>query len=512
MYCPEPHTWAGIGGSLDGDETPSEGALREIEEEAGFDGDCDLVELFRFKSPGFTYTNFLAIVDDEFDPVLNWENDEGRWFKIDEFPEDLHPGMAICLQDDGTKKIIEKELQAIGKGTLAESALPPTKPGSPDPSLMTFSQYRDLVDPEHRTHSSDSYDVDLEQLNREGSAEYPKIIQRIRKNGLEFVVRMKTNKNRFTKMNDRRQIVRDASGQAMMFTDEEATALGLSLYDYEFAIFNDKNQKVAAIQDEWGAILVRTAKEYRGFGFGPYLTKIMRTIVPAKESGGFTPAGLRNLRKVHRMFVSDALKSGKYRTLIKQREMTVARVKEIVDSATFPETGEYKDVDLSASNPSDWLLYGDDNGTFVLYDRKIKDLFEKEERWSHFLDTMIKGVIYVQPGDMYGIVFNYGGATKEIRSFLLKIAASYCEREGVTLLVDSEDIEDVDTQHMSIDSPTKASGIMRHEVSLIGPPINYVPEMIKEMEFRKTFDQYHEFQYRLVEFAEAKYRYGKKAA
>ena len=61
-----------------------------------------------------------------------------------------------------------------------------------DPALMTFSEYHNLVNPDHKMHDSKAYDSDLKDLNRYDDADsYAKLMNTINKNGITFEVRMK---------------------------------------------------------------------------------------------------------------------------------------------------------------------------------------------------------------------------------------------------------------------------------------------------------------------------------
>ena len=92
-YVNEPHTWGVWGGAIDGDETPKEAAHREIKEEAGYTRGFGLTHLHTFQSGDFKYDTFLATVPHEFEPKLDWETESFEWFKLDEFPDDLHFGL-----------------------------------------------------------------------------------------------------------------------------------------------------------------------------------------------------------------------------------------------------------------------------------------------------------------------------------------------------------------------------------------------------------------------------------
>lgn len=108
----EPHTWGGFGGKLDIDEgideTISTAAKRELVEETGFSGNIELIKGFIFKERNFEYHNYIGLVSEEFQPVLNWENDEARWMTYDELLRlrPKHFGLERFLQE--SKLIFEK--------------------------------------------------------------------------------------------------------------------------------------------------------------------------------------------------------------------------------------------------------------------------------------------------------------------------------------------------------------------------------------------------------------------
>lgn len=95
----EPHTWAGFGGKLDGEETPVEGLERELLEEIGYDSMDSYVGVCVFKDEDhdFQYYSYLVICDEEFEPQLNDETSEYVWTSIDTPPEPLHPNFAKTI-------------------------------------------------------------------------------------------------------------------------------------------------------------------------------------------------------------------------------------------------------------------------------------------------------------------------------------------------------------------------------------------------------------------------------
>ena len=86
----EPNTWGTWGGKLDEgieEEHEIEGvALREFEEESGFNGSIDLHIIYIFKASGnvFKYYNYLGIVNEEFEPQLDWESQGFEWLTMDD--------------------------------------------------------------------------------------------------------------------------------------------------------------------------------------------------------------------------------------------------------------------------------------------------------------------------------------------------------------------------------------------------------------------------------------------
>ena len=108
----EPNTWGTIGGALDSDESPDSGVIREIKEETGYTGSVELIELSVFEhESGFKYHNFLAIVDNEFTPELNWETQEISWFDYGTWPHPLHPGLELALSLQSNLDIIKQHIK-----------------------------------------------------------------------------------------------------------------------------------------------------------------------------------------------------------------------------------------------------------------------------------------------------------------------------------------------------------------------------------------------------------------
>ncbi len=89
--------WCGLGGGVDDTDTSYEHTVRrEAEEEAGFpqDAPCDLHFLNSDHQDDFVFHNYLAVVPQEFDPVLNDEHTDHKWVPYDQFADhEMHEGL-----------------------------------------------------------------------------------------------------------------------------------------------------------------------------------------------------------------------------------------------------------------------------------------------------------------------------------------------------------------------------------------------------------------------------------
>lgn len=112
-HVQEPLTWGTWGGAIDDGENPKKAAKRELVEEAGYKGRIlEMLPLWVFHEPksGFKYFNFLAAVEDEFIPKLDWENSGHKWVEAGKWPKPLHPGAKLLIRNSG--KLI---LEVVGK-------------------------------------------------------------------------------------------------------------------------------------------------------------------------------------------------------------------------------------------------------------------------------------------------------------------------------------------------------------------------------------------------------------
>ncbi len=107
----DPRTYGTWGGAIDGEESPANAVLREIREEAGLTTviEDQLTPLYVFRKENvFEYHNFLVTLEDEFEPVLNWENESFIWSAIGEWPDPLHFGASMLLADSTSMQTIRQ--------------------------------------------------------------------------------------------------------------------------------------------------------------------------------------------------------------------------------------------------------------------------------------------------------------------------------------------------------------------------------------------------------------------
>ena len=138
----EPNTWGNFGGAIgvtdEGEPEealpPDENALKEMAEEIGYTGAIEMIPSFTYRSPEFTYYNFIGVVEREDDISLdnfNWEISELRWFTVEEVKalSNLHFGVSELMRQEtlvnrGAEQILELPTTQEGLSTLMAKLIP----------------------------------------------------------------------------------------------------------------------------------------------------------------------------------------------------------------------------------------------------------------------------------------------------------------------------------------------------------------------------------------------------
>lgn len=113
--CPEPNTWANVGGKVDDDDlSPRHAAIREFKEEVQPDSAYLLSKkpFFINENKHLKFYTYLGLFENKFVPILNEENIEYDWFDINDLPDNLMPACKLLfkLKKNHLNKIIKNYL------------------------------------------------------------------------------------------------------------------------------------------------------------------------------------------------------------------------------------------------------------------------------------------------------------------------------------------------------------------------------------------------------------------
>ena len=97
-YGDYPGHWCVPGGGIEDFETIEQGVKREVKEEIGYTGPLDLMHMYRdVQSAYFIFCNHVALVETQFDPVLNEEHTDYKWDANP--PQPLHPRLELAISE-----------------------------------------------------------------------------------------------------------------------------------------------------------------------------------------------------------------------------------------------------------------------------------------------------------------------------------------------------------------------------------------------------------------------------
>lgn len=110
QYVLEPLTWGVIGGAIDPGENEKNAVVREVYEEVGKHIDINTLRVlytYTDNNVSFKYTTYVGTVDTEFEPLLNWENNQTNWFEFGDWPSPMHYGLEAIVANDTASGILK---------------------------------------------------------------------------------------------------------------------------------------------------------------------------------------------------------------------------------------------------------------------------------------------------------------------------------------------------------------------------------------------------------------------
>ena len=157
--------------------------------------------------------------------------------------------------------------------------------------------------------------------------------------------------------------------------------------------------------DEWGCVLIVVVKEFRGFGIGERLVKYYRGKYPIKSSGGLSDNGYIQLRKYYNWMVRQTLSNGVYSDMVKNGEIDISRVREIISSVNKNykfSKDKIRDEPTYLVPEKESPIYIIENNLIIIFDENIKKF--KDIELNSVSDRVLRKHIYC-----YIYVNNYNG-------------------------------------------------------------------------------------------------------
>jgi len=415
---------------------------------------------------------------------------------------------------------------------LIETTIKQELPHLPDqsknnPALKTFEEWYNIVNPSNKGHPSTAYDWTVADMNKY-EEDYGNLYFTKKLNGREIKFFGKVKPNRYVKFNDKtNDPIRDDSGELVYYSKDEMKKSGRMPHSYQFtAVDAETDKRVGTAQDEWGALLISVAQEYRNFGIGPILGQLMRKYVPNYATGGVTQSGFTNLKRVHTEMVRQALASGSYSKWVKDGTLTLEKANQILKSANIEsmsrarsDVSKTEKIDTRLHNdPKDWVI-ALINDSFIVYNARLlfciptdfSEISKLDQYWKdHMLDEYIVGMIYIGAGATDSSELNiwqFGGKTEGVKNILISLGLGLIQSQysDGTVRVMDKISKYVDTGKVEVLNS-------RHPSEMLVKPIGYsdmlqkfMPAIRKEAQVRKSVDKYGEIMGIIQEHATSKF-------
>ena len=264
----------------------------------------------------------------------------------------------------------------------------------------------------------------------------------------------------------------------------------------DLAAFNEDDMVVAIAQNEWGAVLISVAEEYKGKGIGQVMQKIYTDMYPDRESGGFTPSGLENAVKVWEKEVKKFSASGIYSNLIRKGEMSKERVEKILGGLSGKVNYKANLPKVIPQREKDYMVYYNGANAFILYDKDY--LLDHDLKYIYAYLHLEKKPT-AKDNELYVYRFEY--ESDKDRQTLFHIAIQQMDSEDIVVKEDepgSDYFKYDDMKHIDVNDG---------KFKITKKPFSNLNMLYsKEKQLRNQIDKYNEVLYNLLEDAERKWR------
>lgn len=274
-----------------------------------------------------------------------------------------------------------------------------------EPALLTSKEYLKAINYYGREHEDNIYNFRLQKISKE----------ELKNKGFNLIKNDKIGKIRLEYYDNKKE-------------NEEPNYFNYMIYAYH----PDEEVIIGAIQDEWGAVLVWVNHNYTKLGIGETLANLYSKYFPDKDSGGFSQKGYRLYQKLHATFVKKYLEYGIYSEMVRKGEITIERVKEILNSIKHVNLDKKEPNILSKiyGGKGEYMIYLTDS-TIIIFDIFLKEAFDNNlihKIDDMFIKKMIKSYVYYNhlmygEPEVYNIYDAYANTYNDLK-ISLKILTS----------------------------------------------------------------------------------------
>lgn len=269
-----------------------------------------------------------------------------------------------------------------------------------EPALLTFDEYFKILQEGamKKYHDDNIYNYSLE--TNENGFEWRNIgnYQRIKTKKYDNIIidfYRDIEEYQYIDRDEEGNPKRDDNGEFVYKDNKELNKQGkLTKSNTIIAVHRDEDLVIGFAGDEWGSVLVTILKEYRGIDIGDELIQMYMHYYPYKGTGGVTSYGYRLLKRFHTHLVKKYLQNGIYSYLVRNKEITAERVKEIVNSINKDKIIKKSNEFSKTYGGSGKMMYYIDNNTVVIFDETLVKTINTDLN-ERFQKRLLKCFIYI---------------------------------------------------------------------------------------------------------------------